>query len=143
MLRLRFAIVCCLLGGLLLAHAKPADKGAGKGLLIVANSNDRTKRDGEGYLTIIDPEAGRKLGTVPDGGITAHELIASPDGKFAYAPIYGTGNVGGPGTDGDKISVIDIAARKVVGSIDFPHGVRPHFGVFGPKSGLLYVPTEL
>src|ERR1700675_2650455 len=110
MMRLRFAIAGCLLGGLLVAYAKPAEKGAGKGLLIVANSNDQSKRDGEGYLTIIDPEAGQKIGTVPDGGITAHELIASPDGRFAYAPIYGTGNVGGPGTDGDKISVIDIGS---------------------------------
>jgi len=39
--------------------------------------------------------------------------------------------------------VIDIAARKIVGNVDFGHGVRPHCAVFGPKDGLLYVATEL
>jgi YVTN family beta-propeller protein len=39
--------------------------------------------------------------------------------------------------------VIDIAARKVIGDVDFGHGVRPHCAVFGPKSGLLYITTEL
>ena len=39
--------------------------------------------------------------------------------------------------------VIDIAAGKVVGNLDFGHEVRPHLPVFGPKDGLLYVTTEL
>ena len=44
---------------------------------------------------------------------------------------------------GTKIVVIDVAAHKVVGEIDFDHGVRPHCAVFGPKDGMLYVSTEL
>ena len=74
---------------------------------------------------------------------TGHELIASPDGRFAYVPIYGNSGVGKPGTDGTKMVVVDLGARKVVGTLDFGHGVRPHCPVFGPKNGLLYVTTEL
>ena len=38
---------------------------------------------------------------------------------------------------------MDVATHKVVGEINFDHGVRPHCAVFGPKDGLLYVTTEL
>jgi len=39
--------------------------------------------------------------------------------------------------------VIDIAERKVIGDVDFGHGVRPHCAVFEPIRDLLYVTTEL
>ena len=39
--------------------------------------------------------------------------------------------------------VIDLAARKVAGNVDFGKGVRPHLPVFGPENGMLYVSTEL
>jgi DNA-binding beta-propeller fold protein YncE len=58
-------------------------------------------------------------------------------------PIYGNSGVGKPGTDGQTMVVIDIASQKVVGNLDFGHGVRPHMPTFGPKDGLLYVSTEL
>jgi DNA-binding beta-propeller fold protein YncE len=51
--------------------------------------------------------------------------------------------VGSPGTDGSTLDVIDLASRKVIHTIDFGHGVRPHCPLFGPKDGLLYVTTEL
>ena len=79
---------------------------------------------------------------MPEGGITGHEVAASPDGRFAYVPIYGNSGVGLPGTDGRNMVVIDVAAGKVVGNVDFGHGVRPHLPVWGPD-GLLYVTTEL
>ncbi len=40
-----------------------------------------------------------------------------------------------PGTDGSKISVIDLASRKVVHTIDFGHGVRPHCAMYDRNSG--------
>jgi YVTN family beta-propeller protein len=70
-------------------------------------------------------------------------VTVSPDGRFAYVPIYGNSGVGKPGTDGTNLVVIDLATRKIVGNVDFGHGVRPHLPVFGPKDGLLYVTTEL
>jgi DNA-binding beta-propeller fold protein YncE len=106
------------------------------GLLLVANKGDNS-------LGIIDPIAGRQVAEIPEGGVTGHEITTSPDGKLAYVPIYGNSGVGMPGTDGTNMVVIDIAARKVVGNLDFGKGVRPHLPVLGPKNGLLYVSTEL
>ena len=94
-------------------------------------------------LAIVDPAAGKVLASVPEGGITGHEVIASADGKLAFVPIYGNSGVGKPGTDGQKIDVIDIATRKVVGNIAFNHGIRPHCPMIGPKDGRLYVTTEI
>ena len=109
---------------------------AGHGTLLVANKAAST-------VGIVDPESGEQIATIPEGGITGHELAASPDGKTAYVPIYGNSGVGKPGTDGSNIVVIDIASRRVTGHIDFGRGVRPHCAMFGPKDGLLYVSTEL
>jgi len=98
---------------------------------------------GEQSLAIVDPVSGTVLASVPEGGTTGHEVIASPDGRLAYVPIYGNSGVGKPGTNGQILDVIDIAAQKVVATLDFGHGVRPHMPIFGPKDGLLYVTTEL
>lgn len=106
-----------------------------RGVLLVANKGDQT-------LGIIDPDAGKQVATVDEGGVTGHEVIASPDGRFAYVPIYGNSGVGKPGTDGTNLVVIDIAARKIVGNVDFKRGVRPHCPMFA-KDGMLYVTTEL
>ena len=104
--------------------------------LLVTQKGDRS-------LAIVDPVSGKVLASVPEGGITGHEVIASPDGRFAYVPIYSNVGVGKPGTNGQILDVIDIAAQKVVATLDFGHGVRPHMPIFGPKDGLLYVTTEL
>ncbi|HTS37465.1 MAG TPA: YncE family protein [Candidatus Solibacter sp.] len=117
------------------SHRSPSPD-AGESFLLVANKGEQT-------LGIVDPQAGRQVATVPEGGITGHEVIASPDGKTAFVPIYGNSGVGQPGTDGSNMVAIDIASRKVVGNVDFGHGVRPHCPMFGPKDGMLYVTTEL
>jgi DNA-binding beta-propeller fold protein YncE len=129
MLRILLPMLC------VLAVAVLADA-PGRGVLLVANKGDQS-------LGIIDVDSGKQVATVPEGGKTGHEVVASPDGRMAYVPIYGDSGVGKPGTDGDHMVVIDIAARKVTGTLSFGHGVRPHLPVFGPKNGMLYVTTEL
>src|SRR5215813_9650381 len=101
-------------------------------LLLVANKSEHT-------LGIIDPDAGRQVATVEEGGVTGHEVAASPDGKRAFVPIYGDSGVGLPGSDGSTVAVIDLQQRKVTDTIHFGHGVRPHGAVFGPRDGLLYI----
>ena len=129
MLRVMIPLLFCLIG-VILAEAP------GRGLLLVANKGDMS-------LGIVDVSSGKQIATVPEGGKTGHEVTASPDGKTAYVPIYGDSGVGKPGTDGDHMVVIDIASRKVTGTVNFNRGVRPHLPVFGPKNGMLYVTTEL
>lgn len=126
-----------LLGGIILVGMKiPLASKARPGTLLVANKGDQS-------LGIIDPNEAKQVASVAEGGTTGHEVVASPDGKLAYVPIYGNSGVGKPGTDGSNMVVVDIASRKVVGNLDFGHGVRPHCPMFGPKDGLLYVTTEL
>src|SRR5580658_4125601 len=129
MLRLTIAILFCLIG-VVLADAP------GRGWLLVANKADKT-------LGLVDVTTGKQVAAIEEGGTTGHEVTASPDGRTAYVPIYGDSGVGKPGTDGDHMVVIDIASRKVTGTVIFPHGVRPHLPAFGPKNGMLYVTTEL
>jgi YVTN family beta-propeller protein len=132
---LQFLPLLTISGAVLFASISSAQTSS-NGLLVVANK-------GTNSLGIIDPVAGKQLAEVPEGGVTGHEVTTSPDGKLAYVPIYGNSGVGQPGTDGSNLVVIDLAARKVVGNIDFGKGVRPHLPVIGPKNKLLYVSTEL
>ena len=137
MMRLIAASLC--VAGLSVASTLNAAESGGNelhGLLLVANKGDQT-------LAIVDPVAGRSIAVVPEDGVTGHEVVASPDGKRAFVPIYGNAGVGKPGTDGSLLRVIDLAKHKVVGTVDFGKGVRPHCAVMGPKNGLLYVTTEV
>lgn len=136
MLRPIALVVPLIIAAVLVRMGFPPVSSSARGTLLVANKGDQS-------LGIIDPQSGRQEATVAEGGVTGHEVIASPDGKFAYVPIYGNSGVGKPGTDGTNLAVIDLASRKVVGNVDFGHGVRPHCPLFGPKDGLLYVTTEI
>ncbi|MGC3958436.1 MAG: beta-propeller fold lactonase family protein [Verrucomicrobiota bacterium] len=118
------------------SSATASTTGPSRGHLLVCNKGDHA-------LGIIDVEAGKQIAAVDEEGVTGHEVVASPDGKRAFVPIFGNSGVGKPGTDGSVIRVIDLAERKIVGTVDFGRGVRPHCAVIGPKDGLLYVTTEL
>jgi len=132
---LSLAGVCLVI--LLLRLDTSAQPGAGSDpVLLVANQGDRS-------LSIIDPTAARQIAVVPEGGVTGHEVVASPDGRTAFVPIYGDSGVGKPGSDGNNMVVVDIASRKVIGNVDFGHGVRPHCVIYDLNTGMLYVTTEL
>jgi YVTN family beta-propeller protein len=106
------------------------------GLLLVANKLAHT-------MSIVDPVEGVELSVTPVGGVTAHEVAGSPNGRFAWLPIYGDSGVGLPGSDGRTINIIDIDSREIVSSIDLGQPSRPHCVVFGPKDGRAYVTSEL
>jgi YVTN family beta-propeller protein len=109
---------------------------AGDGLLLVANKGDHT-------MSIIDTATGAQVAAVPEDGVTGHEVIASPDGKTAYVPIYGDSGVGRAGSDGRDMAVIDLASNKITSRVDFGKELRPHCPIFNAKTGLLFVTTEL
>src|SRR5262249_13051020 len=102
------------------------------GVLLVVNKGDQT-------LSIVDPESERQIAAITVGGVTGHEVAASPDGRTAWVPIYGNSGVGQPGTDGSTVSVIDLKALSKVADIDFGEPSRPHCAVFNAKDGRLYV----
>lgn len=118
-----------LLTGLVNAQA------AKPGLLLVVSQGDQT-------LSIFDPDAGTKLAVLKTTGVRAHEVVASPDGKFAYLPIYGNSGVGKPGTDGRTIEIVDLEKRKITSTMDLGRPTRSHCAKFGPD-GLLYVTSEV
>lgn len=123
--------------GLLVATApvqgRPA---AATATLLVVNQGDHD-------LSFIDPATGRQTFTVDVGGITGHEVAATPDGRTAFVPVYGNTGVGKQGSDGRVITVVDLRQHKVSGAIDFGHGVRPHCAVYDRRRNVLYVTTEL
>ena len=133
MLYLLCGVVTFLFAFCISAKSQDTDSGP---YVLVANQGGRT-------LSIISVSSATQVAAVPEGDITGHEVVASPDGKTAYVPIYGNSGVGKPGTDGTHIVVIDIASRKVTGNIDLGHGARPHCIRYNQHDGLLYVTTEL
>jgi YVTN family beta-propeller protein len=109
-------------------------KPVGPGFLTIVNQRDHT-------LVLFNLATGKSVATI-EVGINGHEVAVSPDGKFAYVPIYGNSGVGKPGTDGRTIDIIDLHTDTVAGHIDLGKPVRPHCAKFGPD-GLLYVTAEL
>jgi YVTN family beta-propeller protein len=109
---------------------------ATSGLLLVISQGDCT-------LSLVDPLSGQPVAVIHEHAVTGHEVAASPDGRFAYVPIYGNSGVGMPGLDGRTLLVIDLQTRQIVHTLDFGHGVRPHCVRYDGRSDLLYVTTEL
>jgi len=129
-----WALACA---GFLIYWPVAGRAGEGNGArLLVDNKGDCT-------LSIIDPVSNQQIAAIPEEGVTGHEVVASPDGRRAFVPIYGNSGVGKPGTDGQLIRVMDLDKRAIVGTIDFGRGIRPHCARIGPRNGLLYVTTEL
>jgi len=99
----------------------------GSARLLVLNKEDAT-------LAIVDPASGQVLGRVPTGE-QPHELVASTDGKLAFASNYGSGPA-----PGHTISMFDLAAQKEVRRIDVSPLSRPHGLAF--VNGKLFFTAE-
>jgi YVTN family beta-propeller protein len=95
---------------------------------------------GSNALVYLAPD-GKVLATVGVGQ-HPHEMAFSPDRKFLYTTDNGTMRIENPGSGGNSISIIDVAARQKVGDIPLGDRHRPHGIDVDPKSGLLAVTTE-
>jgi YVTN family beta-propeller protein len=126
---------CC---AVLCFSVAAATAGVAQSRLLVVSQRDHT-------FHVYDPVTLNELkSTVEDGGEDAgHEVIASPDGKTAFVPLYGDAGVGRAGTDGDHIDVFDVATGKLEGTIPYGHGVRLHKPIYDPHTGTYLVTAEL
>jgi YVTN family beta-propeller protein len=72
-----------------------------------------------------------------------HEMVISPDGRFAYTTDNGTMQIEQAGTGGNTVSIIDLAKREKVGEISTGEFRRPHGIAWIARTGQLLVSTEL
>lgn len=84
---------------------------------------------------------GKLLGSVPVG-LHPHEMAISGDGKFAYVTDNGTMRIENAGKGGNTVSIVDIAARKRVGTISTGKYRRPHGIAVDARTGYLAVTAE-
>ena len=86
------------------------------GTVLVANQQAAS-------ATIID--VATQSTTTLDVGAGPHEAVISPDGRWGLVTIYGVS-----GAPGNKLAIIDLAAKKVVRTIDLGTYTRPHGASF-------------
>jgi YVTN family beta-propeller protein len=103
-------VVAALAGWLIAAGLLIAERPSA---LLVLNKEDAT-------LAVVDPASGTVTGRIAVGE-GPHEIVASDDGKWAFASNYGTGPA-----PGRTISMIDLAAKKELRRIDVSPLRRPH-----------------
>lgn len=80
--------------------------------------------------------------TVPTGQ-HPHEMMLSTDGRYLYTTDNGTMRVEHPGSGGNSLSIIDVAARRKFADISFDEYHRPHGIDLDPATGNLAITTEL
>ncbi len=97
-----------------------------------------------GFVRFFDPVSFKELSSlaIPDG--PPHELAISPDHKTAYVPVYGDGVYGRNPHPGHVIAVIDLATRKMTGTIDVsPYQAPPgHWIAVLPDGSKAYVANK-
>ncbi len=101
--------VLLLLGTLARAQSYPK----GRPTLLILSKTART-------LSLVDPATLQVMASVPVGA-DPHEVVATPDGRFAYVSDYGFGRY-------HTLSVVDLVHRKALpavelGALTGPHGL--------------------
>lgn len=76
-------------------------------------------------------------------GLHPHEIVLSPDGRYAYTSDNGTMRIEHAGRGGNTISIIDLKERRKVGEVSLGRFRRPHGLALDAKTGRLAVTTEL
>ena len=97
---------------------------------------------GDCALEVIDLENGTTAGSIIASGVTPHEVVATPDGRLAYLPVYGDAPLGSPGSDGRRVDIVDLGALQRSGEIRLAFPSRPHQSCLLGATHLL-ISTEL
>jgi DNA-binding beta-propeller fold protein YncE len=98
-----------------------------------------------GFVRFFDPANDKELAVFDpsDGpGVKPHDLAISPDHKTAYVTVYGDGIFNNNPHPGHTLAIFDLAAQKMVGSIDLAPYRSPH-GIQIDGQGMLYVTAEM
>jgi len=95
-----------------------------------------------GFVRFFDPASLKELSSfaIPDG--PPHELAILPDHETAYIPIYGDGVYGRNSHPGHVIAIVDLASKKMTGTIDISPYIAPH-GLQVDANGVLYATCDL
>lgn len=93
--------------------AMPTVVSADSGTLIVLNKSDNT-------VSLINVATKTVVATIPTGA-GPHEVAVSPNGKIAVIANYGTQQA-----PGSSLTVIDVAGKKTLKTIDLGEYRRPH-----------------
>jgi YVTN family beta-propeller protein len=86
---------------------------ADSGTLLVLNKSDHT-------VSLINVVTKTAVATIPTGA-GPHEVAVSPNGKIAVIANYGTQQA-----PGSSLTVIDVAGKKTLKTIDLGEYRRPH-----------------
>jgi YVTN family beta-propeller protein len=108
LLNLRRFVIC-----LLAVAAMPTIAAADTGTLLVLNKSDNT-------VSLIDLATRTAVATIPTGA-GPHEVAVSFNGKIAVIANYGTQQA-----PGSSLTVIDVAGKKTLKTIDLGEYRRPH-----------------
>jgi YVTN family beta-propeller protein len=109
--RLRFLTLSVL--ATILIVLLPGLVAADSGTLLVLNKSDHT-------VSLINLATGTAVATIPTGA-GPHEVAVSPNGKIAVVANYGTQQA-----PGNSLTVIDVAGKKQLKTIDLGEYRRPH-----------------
>ena len=105
---------------------------AGDHLLIIHKQDDS--------LGVYDAASGQLEQRIAVG-VKPHEFALSPDERLAYVTNYGADSYTGSEAGGNTLTIVDLPARKAIGTVDLGEYHRPH-GIERGRSGLYYITTE-
>ncbi len=116
-------------------------------VLLAADPNNLTGSNGlimidkrGGFVRFFDPKTLTEISSLKLDA-PPHELAISPDHKTAYVPLYGDGVYGNNPHPDHRIVMIDLATRKVKGTIDVSPYIAPH-GLQVDNNGMLYASCD-
>ena len=93
------------------------------------------------HVRFFDPATWKQTGEI-EMGVNPHDFVLTADHKTAYIPIYGDGVYGKNPHPGHEIAIVDMASKKLIGTIDLSPNVAPH-GIQIDAAGMIYVTCDI
>lgn len=94
------------------------------------------------HVRFFDPATFKELSNFSTGAKAPHDFAISADHRTAYIPIYGDGIIRNNPNPGTEILIVDLASRKLTGTIDISPYQAPH-GIQMDTNGMIYVVCDI